>query len=218
MSISPERWCDPKKSGSPDAFPLAGSLIPHGCFLSNGSTIMLLLATEVREMLEELTQEQFSKLRKRVGFYYYSRYLNEPRLDFDDLFQRSFLSMLDGSRHWDPERADLATFLRGALRSIASHDLRKMNRTPVDLLEDEVLMPAAQENDLVAKLVWEEILELVSDDWLLRRMVEFRSADPQIMPRDMVALLPEVSSETVRAGWRRLRELIKRLEGTGGLI
>src|SRR5215470_13983002 len=120
---------------------------------------MLLLATEVREILGELTPEQFSKLTKRVGFYYYSRYLNESRLDFDDLLQRSFLSMLDGSRHWDPERADLATFLCGALRSIAYHDLTKMNQTPLQPLEDEVLTPASQKNDLIANLVWNEILE-----------------------------------------------------------
>lgn len=178
---------------------------------------MLLLAAEVREILGELTQEQFSKLTKRVGFYYYSRYLNEPRLDFDDLLQRSFLSMLDGRRHWDPERTDLATFLCGALRSIAHHDLTKMNQTPLQPLEDEVLTPASQENDLVASLVWNELLEFVSDDWLLQRMVEFRIADPKMMPRHMVSLLPEVSRKDVYRGWRRLRELIKQLEGTGGL-
>jgi len=177
---------------------------------------MLLLATAVREILGELTPEQFSKLTKRVGFYYYSRYLNEPRLDFDDLLQRAFLSMLDGSRHWDPEKADLATFLCGALRSIANHDLTKMNQTPLESLED-VFTPASEENDLIANLVWNEILEFVSDDWLLRKMVEFRMADPKMMPRDMVPLLPEVSTEVVYRGWRRLRDLIKQLEGTGGL-
>lgn len=178
---------------------------------------MLLLTTEVREILGELTQEQFSKLTKRVGFYYYSRYLTEPRLDFDDLLQRSFLSMLDGSRHWDPERADLATFLCGALRSIAYHDLKKLNQTPLQTLDDEVSTDS-QENDLIANLVWNEILEFVGDDWLLRRMVEFRIADPKLMPRHMVSMLPEVSEEEVYRGWRRLRELIKQLEGTGGLI
>lgn len=179
---------------------------------------MLLLATEVREILEELTQEQFWQLTKRVGFYYYSHYLNEPRLELDDLLQRSFLSMLDGSRHWDPERADLATFLCGALRSIAYHDLRKMNQAPLQPLEEEFLMPASQENNLIASLVWNEILDFVSDDWLLRRMVKFRIKDPQMMPRHMVSLLPEVSKEEVYRGWRRLREIIKQLEETGGLI
>lgn len=179
---------------------------------------MLLLATEVREILGELTQDQFSKLTKRVGFYYYSRYLNEPRLDFDDLLQRSFLSMLDGSRHWDPERADLATFLCGALRSIASHDLTKMKNLPHQSLEAEFVEPGSEESDLIANLVWNEILEFVSDNWLLRSMVEFRMADPKMMPRDMVPLLPEISEEEVYRGWRCLREKIKQLEGTGGLI
>ena len=179
---------------------------------------MLLLTAEVREILEGLTHEQFSKLKKRVGFYYYSRYLDEYRLEFDDLLQRAFLSMLDGSRHWDPERADLATFLCGVLRSIASHQLLKMNQTPHPSLEDEFRTPTSQENDLIANLVWNEILEFVSDDWLLRRMVQFRIADPRMMPRHMVSLLPKVSEEEVYRGWRRLRDKIKQLEGIGGLI
>jgi hypothetical protein len=179
---------------------------------------MRLLASEVRELLGELTQEQFSKLTKRVAFYFYTHYMNEPRLEFDDLFQGALLSMLDDSRHWDPERADLATFLCGALRSIASHELMKMNQTPLHSLEDEFIAPTSQENELIANLVGNEILDFVSDNWLLRRMVEFRMRDPQMMPRHMVSLLPEVSEEEVYRGWRLLREKIKQLEETGGLI
>jgi DNA-directed RNA polymerase specialized sigma24 family protein len=179
---------------------------------------MQLLASEVRELLGELTREQFSKLTKRVACYFYTHYLDEPRLEFEDLYQSALLSMLDGSRHWDPEKADLATFLSGALRSIASHELRKMNQTPLDTLEDEFMMSTSQENDLIANLVWNEILDFVSDNWLLRRMVEFRIRDPQMMPRHMVSLLPEVSEEEIYRGWRILRAKIKQLEQTGGLI
>jgi DNA-directed RNA polymerase specialized sigma24 family protein len=50
-----------------------------------------------------------------------------------DLLQEAVLRTLQGSRRWDPERVDLARFLREAMRSIANAAVRSPQNSTVRL-------------------------------------------------------------------------------------
>lgn len=60
--------------------------------------------------------------------------------------------------------------------------------------------------------VCEDLREIVSRDPLLTRMVDFIIQDPQMNPRDMPDLLPDLSKGEIHNAYRRLHKLITKLK------
>ncbi len=72
---------------------------------------------------------------RRVGWAA-GRDVEPSKLSVEQLVNSAVLGCLDGSRRWDPEAVDLAGFLRGVIRSLASSEKKKAVRAKTDARGD----------------------------------------------------------------------------------
>lgn len=75
---------------------------------------------------------------RRVGWAA-GRDVEPSKLSVEQLVNSAVLGCLDGSRRWDPEAVDLAGFLRGVIRSLASSEKKKAVRAKTDARGDLTL-------------------------------------------------------------------------------
>jgi DNA-directed RNA polymerase specialized sigma24 family protein len=133
-------------------------------------------------------------------------------LERKDVIHAAILAAYEGRRRW-PEHLELVPFLCGVTRSIASHILTKKKQHPPQSTEDTSELELLHREDSSAFLQLSvELRDLVSHDQLLSRIVAYRIEDPALKPRDLKALMSDVSMIAIRNAYRRLNKLIRKLE------
>jgi hypothetical protein len=170
-------------------------------------------AAEVNEIFKSLSRDQSANIDKRLRCRFYRQYGKESRLECEELIQQAKFDLCRGRRHWRPEKADLATCLWGAMRSNASHILEKENRQrhcPIEETPESELMK--EEYGPTHLEVCDYLRHVTSGDPVLTRMIEFRIEDPDMKPREMLELMPDLSKEEFLKAYRRLNKLIDRLK------
>lgn len=170
------------------------------------------VASDIKELFHNLTQKEWNDLNKRLSYFFLVHYGREPRLEREDLIQRAILDVYEGRRHW-PTEVKLVTFLCGVMRSNASHILEKENNHPLQSIEETSEMALLQKEDIYTYLqLCDELRDLVSGDAVLSRMAEFIIQDAEVKPRDMLALMPEISKSDACNAYRRLNKLLLKLK------
>jgi hypothetical protein len=173
--------------------------------------VMEIVASDIKELFHSFTEEEWHDLNKRLSYFFFVHYGREPRLVREDLIQGAILDAYEGRRHW-PVDLKLVTFLCGVMRSNASHILEKENNHPLQSIEEISNMALLQKEDIYTHMqLCDEIRDLVSDDPILSRMAEYIMQDPGLRPRDIVALMPDISKKEIYNANRRLNKSIHNL-------
>jgi hypothetical protein len=171
---------------------------------------MEVLASEFREVLENLTPEQRHALNVKLFYLFYLKYKEEPLLECSDLIQSAFLDALDDRRHWDPERVSFVDFIWGAMRSNASHILAKKKKgllQPIEEVSELVLLRREDSRSYVQLCA--ELRDLAGDDQVVSRLIELLIQDPNMKPRHMLDQMKDVPEKEVSNAVRRLRKLVR---------
>lgn len=168
---------------------------------------------EIKEIFEGLSKDQWAIIDKRLSLFYFRHYRFERRLDREGLIQSAKLALLEGRRHWRPEKANLVTCLCQVMRSIASHILEKENQHFDCPLEETAETEFTKNEVLPAYLeVCDYLRHLTSGNPTLTQIVQLFIEDPARKPCDMLDLMPDVSMREIRKAFRWLNELIHRLK------
>lgn len=169
--------------------------------------------SEIREVLDNFSEEQWTSLNKRLTYFFYSHYREEPPLlECPDLVNRALLEAYEGRRRWDPERVCLVTFLCGAMRSIASHILTGRDRHPSQPIE-ETAEPdlIKKENAYAYHQLCRKLREAAGGDPLVAEIVELFIRDPaRLTPSRLRALMKDTPEKDVKNACRRFNNLIRR--------
>lgn len=168
---------------------------------------------EIKELFESFSADQWASIDKRLTRFFYRYYGSEPRLDRNDLIQGAKSALLEGRRHWRPEKVTLVKCLCSAMRSIASHILEKEKRQHTRPLGDSAEVEFSKRDDLAAyHEVCDDLRHLTSGDPVLSRMIEFLIDDPEMKPRNMVESMADLPHKELGNAYRRLNRLIDRLK------
>lgn len=171
--------------------------------------------SEIREILRGLPDEKLERLRRKVYLYVLKHYERDDWLA-EELTQEAFLRVFKGSRRWRPANRSLFWCLCGAAESIRSHIPRDKNQSLDEIDEKPRLnkseLSLLKETDCyLYEQLCGRLRESARGDPVLRRMVEFYIQDPDMKPRHMRALMPEVPKTTVKKKFQRLTGLIREL-------
>lgn len=173
---------------------------------------MEILASEIKEIFHNFTKPEWDDLNKRLSYFFFVHYAYEPRLAREDLIQGAILDVYEGRRHW-PAEIKLVTLLCGVMRSNASHILEKENNHPRQSIEDVSDVALIQKEDICTySQLRDELRDLVRHDAHLSRIVELLIQDPEMRPRDLLALMPDLSKRDIYNAYRRLNQLIHKLK------
>ena len=127
----------------------------------------------------------------------------------DDLLHEAIEDLLADRRHCPLERVELTTCLLNIVRSKVSHLYDKWKRDGIVKVPEEILdrLPIDTEEHSGLRNV---ILAIVTDDPLLRRIVEFRLDFPEAKARDIARALNLDMQEMYKAN-RRLKAQLRHL-------
>ncbi len=160
--------------------------------------------------LEQLTTEQIDRLRFRLWQRFavqLSKVTDAP--DADDLLQEAYQDLLDDKRHCPVEHLDVVHCLFNIVRSKVSHLYAAWRKEgivnePVEILE---YMPDATAGPVEESPLRTAIMELVQDDPLLLRMVEYRldHAEEEPMKAQQMATALGVPLSEIYNANRRLK-------------
>jgi DNA-directed RNA polymerase specialized sigma24 family protein len=163
--------------------------------------------------LDRLAAEEYDRLRLRLWRQFgrqLSRIPDAPSPD--DLLHEAIEDLLADRRHCPLSRIELTTCLLNIVRSKVSHLYAKWKREGIVKVSDQVLnmtpAPADQPSELRGKIV-----AFVSDDPLLRRIIEYRLDYPEAKAREIAEALQIELSEMYNAN-RRLKARLRRLDVT----
>lgn len=98
---------------------------------------------QIRAAIESLTEADFERLDefaknrvRRLG-------PKAARITAGELLNEAVISILDGTRRWNPEKVDLPGLLIGAMRSITSNWARKYDPDEGLVLESDLKRPGS---------------------------------------------------------------------------
>jgi RNA polymerase sigma factor (sigma-70 family) len=187
---------------------------------------MEVLSSEIKEVFLHFSKEKWEELWKRLRYFTYSHYRGLPSrvgggIDLDDLIQDAIVDAITGKRKWPPGVKPV-TFLCQVIRSKVSHMLEKENFRLKSLEETSSHTLTAytessfltQPEDLQEQISYKElcnkILELVSEDNLLGRIVKLWISDPNLKPSEIAYMLG-ISIEEMRNAQKRLSRKLGKL-------
>ena len=189
------------------------------------------LSPKAKQVFEQMKEAEWQRLRKRLLYFGYRNYADSDRklgYHLDDAVQDAIVDVVTGIRRWPPvdqhgqeKDVSLFVFLCQVVRSKISHVLTKKSREiqlvdveGLDFSFDELNIPAAQENDLESKLAYAEfstrLLELVSDDDTLTKLVQLLIKAPDLRPQEIAPMLG-ISIQEIRNAQKRLSRRLKAL-------
>jgi len=189
-----------------------------------------------RSPIHRITDAQWEELRLKLQIYAWRkcRWLRDlTGIDLDDLVQQAIVDTYTGKRRWPPidpttgeERTDVSlfAFLCQTVRSLASHDLRRPRKVDIGGTsasnEDSPTEPAyvgagnpfflkSSDIERAAEFtnLTDKMLQLVSTDEELSRIVRLWRACPDLRPREMVDAL-QMTMPQMRAAQKRLRRIL----------
>jgi hypothetical protein len=181
---------------------------------------MQVLVSEIREMFNGFTDDEWDKLNKQLVHFCKRKYGGEHRLSMRGLIQGAISDVYEGRRHW-PEDVSLVQCLRSAIRSEADHILRRENvgeekRHRFQPIEDSELELLKKTDGSAYLQLCVELRDLVKGRPLLEVMVEIIILDYKSKPGDMLGLIrervPGVSMASVYKAYGHLKQVIRELK------
>ena len=180
---------------------------------------MQVLASNIQEVLDRYTEEDWDEVWKRLRRFAYKNFGGRG-LDLDGLIQDAIKDVIIGKRHW-PQGVAFVTLLCQIVRSKASHLSKReelfksIEDVPSLRLQApmESLFLAQREREdrqLAYSQLCRKIEEMICEDELLCRMVNMWLEEPELKPREIANRLG-VTIETIRNGQKRLSRLATRL-------
>lgn len=189
-----------------------------------------------KDPLHSITEQQWTELWHKLRLHAWKRYRWFHDLtgeDLDEIAHQAITDTLTGKRRWPPvdddsrqsaEPVGLYPFLCGVVRSIVSHNWeRAKNKISLDSTRKysegldldrqttarNQLVGRAGEIDNITdyKQLTDKMLELVSFDKEVFRIVELLRADPDLRPREIATELGFTMPQ-MRAAQKRLRRLL----------
>jgi hypothetical protein len=190
-----------------------------------------------KDPLHSISEQQWTELWHKLRLHAWKRYRwlhDVTGEDLDEIAHQAIMDTITGTRRWPPpddgsgESKDvpLFPFLCGVVRSIVSHNWeRAKNKISLDNLPSnfnaEVLGELRQttassriENVTDYKQLTDKMLELVSFDKEVFRIVELLRTYPDMRPREIAEELGFTMPQ-MRAAQKRLRRLLDQFRKDG---